>query len=110
MDPTMLLNPIGTAPRPDRNPEPLLLYCPHERRWYTGVWRDGAWRLQDHRERVLHPSHWLPGPEDFFGKIPEYLRRGTDARQKKYLEEICAIIAAIGNDLESSRLSDSARL
>ena len=36
MDPTMLLNPIGTAPRPDRDPEPLLLYCPHDQRWYTG--------------------------------------------------------------------------
>lgn len=31
-------------------------------------------------------------PEDFFAKIPEYLRRGTDPRQKKYLEEICAVI------------------
>ena len=64
MDPTMLLNPIGTAPRPEQDPEPLLLYCPHERRWYTGVWRDGAWRLQDHRERVLHPTHWLPMSTD----------------------------------------------
>jgi hypothetical protein len=60
MDPTMLLNPIGTAPRPEQDPEPLLLYCPHEQRWYTGVWRDGAWRLHDHGERVLHPTHWLP--------------------------------------------------
>ena len=64
MDPTMLLNPIGTAPLPERDPEPLLLYCPHDQRWYTGVWRDGAWRLQDHGERVLHPSHWLPVSTD----------------------------------------------
>jgi len=31
-------------------------------------------------------------PEDFFAKIPDFLRRGTDPRQKDYLEEICAII------------------
>ena len=64
MDPTMLLNPIGTAPRPDRNPVPLLLYCPYERRWYTGVWRDGAWRLHGPVERVLSPTHWLPVSTD----------------------------------------------
>jgi hypothetical protein len=60
MDPTMLLNSIETAPRPTQELLPLLLYCPNEHRWYTGVWRDGAWRLQDHAERVLNPSHWLP--------------------------------------------------
>lgn len=31
-------------------------------------------------------------PDDFFAKIPDVLRRGTDPRQKDYLEEICAII------------------
>ena len=46
-------------------------------------------------------------PEDFFTKIPEYLRRGTDARQKMYLDAICEIIAAI--DDGSSRPDDSPR-
>jgi very-short-patch-repair endonuclease len=31
-------------------------------------------------------------PDDFFAKIPDILRRGTDARQKIYLEDICTII------------------
>ena len=41
MDPTMLLNPIGTAPRPDQDAVPLLLYCPHEGRWLLGLWVGG---------------------------------------------------------------------
>jgi hypothetical protein len=64
MDPTMLPNPIGTAPRAEQNPVPVLLYCPNERRWYTGVWREGGWRLQGQAERVLNPSHWLPATTD----------------------------------------------
>ena len=60
MDPTMLPYPIESAPRPGQDPEPLLLYCPDEGCWYTGVWSEGEWRLQGHKERVLHPTHWLP--------------------------------------------------
>jgi hypothetical protein len=43
MDPTMLPYYIESAPRPDQDPVPLLLYCPEEGCWYTGVWWDGAW-------------------------------------------------------------------
>ena len=56
-------------------------------------------------ERILEAR--FDDPDDFFSKIPEYLRRSTDARQKKYLEEICAIVAAI--DDGSSRPDDSPR-
>ena len=38
MDPTMLPYPIESAPRPDQDPVSILLYCPEEGRWYTGVW------------------------------------------------------------------------
>ena len=64
MDPTMMPYPIETAPRPDHEPVPLLLYCPTEGSWHTGVWSEGAWRLQDHVERVLSPTHWLPPSTD----------------------------------------------
>jgi hypothetical protein len=56
----MLPYPIESAPRPDRDPVPLLLYCPDEGRWLLGLWWDGTWRLQGHRERLLSPTHWLP--------------------------------------------------
>jgi hypothetical protein len=56
----MLPYPIESAPRPDRDPVPLLLYCPEEGRWLLGLWWDGTWRLQGHRERLLSPTHWLP--------------------------------------------------
>jgi len=56
----MLPYPIESAPRPDRDPAPLLLYCPEEGRWLLGLWWEGAWRLQGHRERLLSPTHWLP--------------------------------------------------
>jgi hypothetical protein len=60
MDRTMLLYPIETAPRPDQEPVPLLLYCPTEGSWLLGLWSKGEWRLQDHVERILKPTHWLP--------------------------------------------------
>ena len=60
----MLPYPIESAPRPDRDPVPLLLYCPDEGCWLLGLWSAGAWRLQGHRERVLHPTHWLPTSTD----------------------------------------------
>ena len=64
MDPTMMPYPIESAPRPGQDAEPLLLYCPDQACWYTGVWSEGAWRLQADAERVLHPTHWLPTSTD----------------------------------------------
>ena len=64
MDPIMLPYPIESAPRPDRDPVSLLLYCPDEGRWLLGQWSEGAWRLQGHLARVLHPTHWLPTSTD----------------------------------------------
>jgi hypothetical protein len=60
----MLPYPIESAPQPDHDPVPLLLFCPDEDSWLLGLWSEGAWRLQDHREHVLHPTHWLPTSTD----------------------------------------------
>ena len=60
MHPTILPYPIATALRPEQDPVPLLLYCPHEGRWLLGLWSKGEWRLQVHVDRILNPTHWLP--------------------------------------------------
>ena len=62
MAPTTLPYPMEKAPMPElgHDPVPLLLYCPDEESWLLGLWLEGAWRLQGHVERVLHPTHWLP--------------------------------------------------
>ena len=62
MVPRMLRDPMDNAPRSEPGGEPVqvLLYCPDEDRWHTGVWVDGAWRLHTDLERILHPTHWLP--------------------------------------------------
>jgi hypothetical protein len=64
MAPTMLPYAIKTAARADHERVPLLLYCPSERCWHTGVWWQGAWRLKGDVERVLNPTHWLPTSTD----------------------------------------------
>jgi hypothetical protein len=64
---------IQTAPMavgPDEKPIPVLLYCPEEGGWGTGVWLrsrcvDGVWCRQgwylatDHTVE-LRPAQWLP--------------------------------------------------
>ena len=63
MTPTMLPYAIETAASADHERVPLLLYCPSEGCWHTGVWWQGAWRLKGDVERVLYPTHWLPASE-----------------------------------------------
>jgi hypothetical protein len=60
MTPTMLPYAIETAACFDHELVPLLLYCPSEGCWHSGVWWQGAWRLQGDVDRVLYPTHWLP--------------------------------------------------
>ena len=62
--PTMLPSPIATAPRPDRDPVLILLYCPKRDCWETGLWWQGAWRLQRDLGCVLSPTHWIPTSTD----------------------------------------------
>ena len=63
-DPTMLPYPIETAPRPDREAVPILLYCPKRGCWETGLWWQGAWRLQRDLACVLTPTHWIPASRE----------------------------------------------
>jgi len=37
----------------------------------------------------------LDDPEDWFGKVPSYLRQATKPTEKRYLEQICGIVARI---------------
>ncbi len=58
--------PVETAPKPElqHEPVPILLFCPDEGGWHTGIWFEGTWRLHADLERVLTPTHWLPAPPD----------------------------------------------
>ena len=62
----MLPYPIETAPKIERVRQPvlILLWCPDQGGWHTGIWLKGSWRLRADLERVLHPTHWLPAPPD----------------------------------------------
>ena len=78
MSPTMLPYAIETAARADHERVPLLLYCPSEGCWHTGVWWQGAWRLTGDVERVLYPTHWLPASIDMVESNPVEQRDSTD--------------------------------
>ena len=38
-------------------------------------------------------SQKMENAEDWFKKVPTYLRQATNPNEKKYLEEICRIVA-----------------
>ena len=61
-----LVQPIETAPLPGPNAEPLvlLLYCPEDGGWHSGVWWNGAWRLRHDLHTGLRPTHWALTPPD----------------------------------------------
>lgn len=58
----MMPQPISTAPQEDD--KPLLLFCPHQGGWHTGVWFRGKWLAYVDTSVVLEPSHWLSVPAD----------------------------------------------
>lgn len=58
----MTPQPISTAP--EENDKPLLLFCPDQGGWHTGVWFRGKWLAYIDMSVVLQPSHWLPVPTD----------------------------------------------
>jgi hypothetical protein len=55
--------PINTAPEHDEETV-VLLYCPEQGGWHTGVYFEGKWRLHFEVRFVLEPTHWLPAPVD----------------------------------------------
>ena len=42
----------------------LLLFCPEQGGWHTGVRFEGRWLAHISTEIVLRPTHWLPAPAD----------------------------------------------
>jgi hypothetical protein len=56
--------PIDTAKHNDE--EPLLLFCPDQGGWHTGIWFDGKWQDFTTMSEVLLPTHWMPVPPDPF--------------------------------------------
>jgi hypothetical protein len=52
--------PIQTAPREESSP--LLLYCPEQGGWHTGVWFYGKWLAYIDTSIVLEPTHWTYPP------------------------------------------------
>jgi hypothetical protein len=62
----MYPKPISTAsqPKPDEEPPVLLLFCPEQGGWHTGVYWEGAWRLHMGLETRLEPTSWALCPPD----------------------------------------------
>jgi hypothetical protein len=60
--PQIVPQPISTAPQEED--WPLLLFCPDQGGWHTGVWFWGKWLAYIDTSTVLEPSHWLPVPPD----------------------------------------------
>ena len=54
--------PIQTAPTIEN--VPLLLWCPDQGGWHTGVWFGGVWFAYIDTSIALEPSHWLYLPAD----------------------------------------------
>ena len=42
----------------------LLLFCPEQGGWHTGVRFEGRWLSHISTEIELRPTHWLPAPPD----------------------------------------------
>jgi hypothetical protein len=42
----------------------LLLFCPEQGGWHTGIRFEGRWLAHISTEIVLGPTHWLPAPAD----------------------------------------------
>jgi hypothetical protein len=57
------VRPVATAPTHD--PEhTLLLYCPQDGGWHTGVFFEGRWLDSATLTRELHPTHFTDVPPE----------------------------------------------
>lgn len=54
--------PITTAPTNDT--PPLLLFCPEQGGWHSGIWFYGKWLAYIDDSIILHPTHWMQAPFD----------------------------------------------
>ncbi len=58
------MTPQRVSAAPQEDDQPLLLFCPDQGGWHTGVWFRGKWLAYIDTSVVLEPSHWLPVPAD----------------------------------------------
>jgi hypothetical protein len=54
--------PIPSAPTDEE--QPLLLFCPEQGGWHTGVCFRGIWLAYIDSCTRLSPTHWLPFPQE----------------------------------------------
>ena len=59
----MTPEPIETAP-PSIDGPPLLLFCPEQGGWHSGLWFYGKWLAYIDSSTILHPTHWMMAPVD----------------------------------------------
>jgi very-short-patch-repair endonuclease len=93
----------------------IRIWPPHQREPFTSA--EALRMLRDLRENVVSREFkdWMPersilregmletflanrmtDPDDWFSKVPQYLRQNTDAREKRmYLDQICEIVARV---------------
>ena len=58
----MIPRPISTAPQQEDHP--LLLFCPEQGGWHTGVWFLGKWLAYIDTSVILAPTYWALVPVD----------------------------------------------
>jgi hypothetical protein len=56
--------PIDTAPRSQDSDNPLLLWCPDQGGWHTGLWLESRWVGALTLRDPLAPTYWLEPPPD----------------------------------------------
>jgi hypothetical protein len=61
-DTALIPQPISTAPQEEDRA--LLLFCPEQGGWHTGIWFLGKWLAYIDTSVVLRPSYWLPVPDE----------------------------------------------
>jgi hypothetical protein len=42
----------------------LLLFCPGQGGWHSGIWFYGKWLAYIDDSIILHPTHWMTAPRD----------------------------------------------
>jgi hypothetical protein len=55
-------DPIGTAPREAERI--LLLFCPEQGGWHSGLWHHGEWTDALTGEKHVKPTHWMDVPPE----------------------------------------------
>jgi hypothetical protein len=56
--------PIETAPHDKAQERSLLLWCPEQGGWQTGIWFKGQWMDSITLKNPLAPTHWMEIPSD----------------------------------------------